>query len=151
MSAALTAQPGLHSTATAVSMKAKVNGKNRKRKKSTMVGGACATLAGGACATGEYKGIHGFRFLALWWWLYSGKSSGWVILYSVIRGWALPRFLSGSQVSSAVEYPFHLIRKVRRLGFPLCPRTASTSYSSSPPIRSGGGWRKLGPCSDVSL
>ena len=39
-------------------------------------------------------------------------SSGRVILYSVIRGWALLRFLSGSQVSSAVEYPVHLIRKV---------------------------------------
>ena len=37
------AQPGLHSTTTAVSMKAKDKGKNRKRKKSTMVGGACAT------------------------------------------------------------------------------------------------------------
>ena len=37
------AQPGLHSTATAVSMKVKVNGKNKKRKKSTMAGRACAT------------------------------------------------------------------------------------------------------------
>ena len=44
MSAALTAQPGLHRTATAVSTKAKVKGKNKKRKKSTMAGGACATL-----------------------------------------------------------------------------------------------------------
>ena len=43
MSAALMAQPGLHSMATAVSTKAKVNGKNRKRKKSTMAGEACAT------------------------------------------------------------------------------------------------------------
>ena len=33
MSAALTAQPGLHSTAMAVSMKANVKDKNRKRKK----------------------------------------------------------------------------------------------------------------------
>ena len=45
MSAALMAQPGLHSMAMAVSMKAKVRGKNRKRKKSTMAGGACATSA----------------------------------------------------------------------------------------------------------
>ena len=44
MSAALTAQPGVHRTAMAVSMKAKVKGKNRKRKKSTMAGGACATM-----------------------------------------------------------------------------------------------------------
>ena len=100
---------------------------------------------------GKCEGVHGFRFWALWWWLYSGKSSGRAILYSVIRGWALPRFLSGSQVSSAAEYPFHLIRKVQQPGFPLCPRTASTSYSSSPSIRSGVGWRKLGPCSNVSL
>ena len=45
------AQPGLHSTATAVSTKAKVKGQNRKRKKSTMAGGAKSTMAGGACAT----------------------------------------------------------------------------------------------------
>ena len=45
MSVALTAQPGLHSTATAVSTKVKVKGRNRKRKKSTMAGGACATGA----------------------------------------------------------------------------------------------------------
>ena len=39
------AQPGLHSTAMAVSTKAKVKGMNTKRKKSTMVAdGACATL-----------------------------------------------------------------------------------------------------------
>ena len=46
MSAALTAQPGLHSTAMAVSMKAKVKGKDKKRKrkeKNTMAGRACAT------------------------------------------------------------------------------------------------------------
>ena len=61
---------------------------------------------------GEDECIHDFHFQALWWWLYSGKSSSQVILYSVIKGWALPRFLSGSQVSSAAEYPFHLIRKV---------------------------------------
>ena len=39
----LTAQPGLHSTVTAVSTKTKVKGMNKKRKKSTMAGGACAT------------------------------------------------------------------------------------------------------------
>ena len=100
---------------------------------------------------GEDEHVHGFRFLALWWWLYSGKLVGRAILYSVVSGWALLRFLSGSQVSSAVEYPFHLIRNVWWPGIPLCPRTALTSYSSSPSIRSGGGRRKLGPCSDVSL
>ena len=44
MSAALTAQPGLHSMAMVISMKAKKRGRKRKRKKSTMVGGACATV-----------------------------------------------------------------------------------------------------------
>ena len=43
MSTALTAQPGLYRAATAVSTKAKVKGKNRKRKKSTMAGEVCAT------------------------------------------------------------------------------------------------------------
>ena len=38
------AQPGLYSTAMAVSTKAKNKGKNRKRKKSTMAGGVCATV-----------------------------------------------------------------------------------------------------------
>ena len=57
------------------------------------------------------KGV--YCFLALWWWLYSGKSFGQAILYSMIKGWAFPRFHSGSQVSSAVEYPFHLIREVQ--------------------------------------
>ena len=44
MSAALMAQPGLHRTATAISTKAKVRGRNKTRKKSTMTGGACATV-----------------------------------------------------------------------------------------------------------
>ena len=44
MSAALTAQPGLHRAITAVSVKAKVKGRNKKRKKSAMAGGACATI-----------------------------------------------------------------------------------------------------------
>ena len=42
MSAALTAQPGLHSTATAVSKKAKVRDKSKKKEKEYH-GGACAT------------------------------------------------------------------------------------------------------------
>ena len=100
---------------------------------------------------GEDKSVHSFHFLVLWWWLYSRKSRGWMILYSVIRGWAFPRFLSGSQVSSMAEYPFHLIRKVQQPGLPLCLRTTSTLYYFSLSIRSGGGWRKLGPCSEVSL
>ena len=39
------AQPGLNSTATAVSTKAKVKGRNKKRKKSTMAGGVCTTIS----------------------------------------------------------------------------------------------------------
>ena len=50
MSAALMAQPGLHSTAMAISVKVEVKGRNRKRKKNTMAGGK-NTMAGGACAT----------------------------------------------------------------------------------------------------
>ena len=38
------AQPGLHSMAMAISTKEKKRGSKRKRKKSTMAGGACATL-----------------------------------------------------------------------------------------------------------
>ena len=100
---------------------------------------------------GEDKGIHVFHFLALWWWLYSRKSCGQAILYSVIKGWVFPRFCSGSQVYLAVGYPFHLTRKVQWLGLPLCLRTASTSYYSALSIRSSGSRRKLGPCSGVSL
>ena len=37
------AQPGLHSTAMAISMKDKKRGRKRKRNKSTMAGGVCAT------------------------------------------------------------------------------------------------------------
>ena len=43
MSAVLTAQPSLHSTMYMVRTRAKERGKKRKRKKSTMAGGACAT------------------------------------------------------------------------------------------------------------
>ena len=43
---------------------------------------------------GEDEGVHDFRFLALWWCLYLGKSRGQVILYSAIRGWAFPKFHS---------------------------------------------------------
>ena len=49
-------------------------------------------------------------------------------------------------------YPFHLTRYCT---LPLLPnfcdcKTSSTSYSSSPSIRSGGGFVKLGPWSSVS-
>ena len=50
------AQPGLYSTAAAISTKAKVKGKNKKRKKSTMAGGACATLCSSQTITGTLYG-----------------------------------------------------------------------------------------------
>src|SRR6202012_2161997 len=49
-------------------------------------------------------------------------------------------------------YPFHLIRywTLRPLPYLLASRTRSTSYSSSPSIRSGGGCAKFGPWKSVS-
>ena len=59
------------------------------------------------------------------------------------------RLDSGSQVFSAEEYPFHAVRyNLRALG-PLWERMASTSYSFSLLITSGGGFRKEGPCISV--
>ena len=50
-------------------------------------------------------------------------------------------------------YPFHLTRycTLRPLPWRLESRTFSTSYSSAPSIRSGGGRWKLGPWKSVSL
>ena len=59
------------------------------------------------------------------------------------------RFDSGSQVFSAEEYPFHVVRYNRRALGPLWERIASTSYSSSLSMMSGGGFRKEGPCASV--
>ena len=73
-------------------------------------------------------------------------------------------FLKSAKASSACKlsqsthwfsksgYPFHLIRYCTLhflLNFHDC-RTSSTLYSSSPSIRSGGGFVKLGPWSSVS-
>ena len=56
------------------------------------------------------------------------------------------RLDSGSQVFSAEEYPFHVIRYSHWDFGPLCERIASTSYSSSLSMMSGGGFKKVGPC-----
>ena len=48
---------------------------------------------------------------------------------------------------STVEYPFQDIRYFWRLFGPLCERIASTSYSSSLSMMSGGGSKKDGPYS----
>ena len=55
------------------------------------------------------------------------------------------RFRSGIQESSSAEYPFHRIRNECLVGVPRWRKIFSTSYSSSPSIRSGGGDGKLGP------
>ena len=71
-------------------------------------------------------------------------------LYFFNRVWACRRFVLGSQVFSAEEYPFQDTRYVRRPGDPRCERMLATSYSSSPSISSGGGFMKFGPCSAAS-
>ena len=60
---------------------------------------------------------------------------------------------AGSHVSSLGAYPFYWIRNWSFLFLPKYRwlQIDSTSYSSSPPIRSGGGWEKFGPCEGVSL
>ena len=73
MSAALMAQPSLYRTAMAISTKAKRKGKNRKRKKNTMAGGACATafslevcedITGGAVGARGLGPVVGMGFTA---------------------------------------------------------------------------------------
>ena len=48
------------------------------------------------------------------------------------------RLDSGSQVFLTEEYPFHAVRYSHQDFRPLCERIASTSYSSSLSITSGG-------------
>ena len=61
------------------------------------------------------------------------------------------RFDLGSQVFSDDGYPFHAVRYFHCPEGPWCEIICSTLYSSSAPIRSGGGFEKLGPCISVSL
>lgn len=63
----------------------------------------------------------------------------WAFLYAVRMVCAFDRFDDGSHEFSEVGYPSHLIRYWRRDPFPRCASIASTSNSSSPSIRSGGG------------
>ena len=70
---------------------------------------------------------------------------GWSLLYVVRADLVFFRFRSGIQESSSAEYPFHWIRNDRLVGVPRWHRIFSTSYSSSPLIRLGGGDGKLGP------
>ena len=71
-------------------------------------------------------------------------------LYVFRRVWAYCKFISGSQVFSADEYPFQDTKYVHQPGDPWCERILATLYSSSPSISSGGGFMKFGPCSVVS-
>ena len=74
-----------------------------------------------------------------------GKTAGWSLLYAIRADLAFFRFRSGIQESPSAEYPFHRIRNDRLVGVPWWHRIFSTSYSSCPLIRSGGGNGKLGP------
>ena len=64
---------------------------------------------------------------------------------------ACQRFDLGSQVFSDDGYPFHAVRYLRHPEVARCETICSSLYSSSVPIRSGGGFGKLGPCALVSL
>jgi len=68
-----------------------------------------------------------------------GKALGCHLLYTERRLAACTRCVSGSQESSADEYPFHRTRYDLFLAEPQWESIASTLYSSSPSIRSGGG------------
>ena len=57
----------------------------------------------------------------------------------------------GFHIFSAAEYPFQDTRYCFCSRIPRCERILSISYSSSSPIRSGGGLEKFGPYSRVSL
>ena len=70
---------------------------------------------------------------------------GCCFLYSARAVFECLRFRSGSQESSLAENPFHQIRKKWFDSDPQWHRIFSISYSSSPVIRSGGGFRKFGP------
>ena len=60
-------------------------------------------------------------------------------------------YIVGSHVFSVAEYPFQDTRYCLCPYVPQYERILSISYFSSPPIRSGGGLEKFGPCSGVFL
>ena len=82
---------------------------------------------------------------------YEGSAKGCLFLYSVRADFECFKFHSGSQESSSAENPFHRIRKEWLDGVPQWCRIFSISYSSSPSIRSGGGFGKFGPWTGFSL
>ena len=76
---------------------------------------------------------------------YEGNAKGCLFLYSERADFECFKFRSDSQESSSAENPFHHIRKERLDRAPRWHRIFSISYSSSPSIRSGGGFGKFGP------
>ena len=79
-----------------------------------------------------------------------GKAKGWRTLYSWRASLAWERLASGVHESSSAEYPFHWIRKEQFQGVPRWRKIWSISYSSSPAIRSGGGFGKFRLCTVFS-
>src|SRR5882724_9122314 len=61
------------------------------------------------------------------------------------------RWPCSSQVLSEMGYPFHLTKYCNFPRWTQLFSIFSTSYSSAPSTRSGGGSVKLGPCASVSL
>ena len=59
------------------------------------------------------------------------------------------RLDSGFQVFLVEEYPFHTVKYNCWAFRPLCERIASTLYSSSLSMASGGGFKKAGPYASV--
>ena len=105
------------------------------------------------------RGVVGADMLLL------GECEGWSFVAMVmvlICSWALRKFLTSSSAcmsssltheSCAGEYPFHLTRYCfffHQLKV-CCFRIDSTSHSDVSSMMSGGGSRKFGPCSSVSL
>src|SRR5258708_35764453 len=74
-----------------------------------------------------------------------------LVLYSFRISSAFVKFFSGSQLLYDVSYPFHFTKYWSLLPLFWYASMASTSYSSLPSMRSGGGLVSLGPWRSVSL
>src|SRR5258705_12404625 len=74
-----------------------------------------------------------------------------LVLYSFRISSTFVKLFSGSQLLYDVSYPFHFTKYWSLLLLFWYASMASTSYSSSPSMRSGGGLMSLGPRRSVSL
>src|SRR5258707_11922124 len=74
-----------------------------------------------------------------------------LVLYSFRISSTFVKFFSGSQLLYDISYPFHFTKYWSLLLLFWYASMASTSYSSSPSMRSGGGLMSLGPWRSVSL